>query len=120
MLLYKLQNMNKNFKIIFNKILHFIFMGRLIHASDGKLLRYGDFTDSISKSFGPNITGKDTSWIMQTFMGDEYELLGIRGDDSIDRTSYMSYENMNATHYNNRYNLKLHSNDGYWGNGTMD
>lgn len=95
-------------------------MGRLICADNGKLLRYGDFTNSISKSFGPNIAGEDTSWITQTFMGDKYELLGICGDDSIDRTSYMSYENMNATHYNNRYNLKLHSNDGYWGNGTMD
>lgn len=95
-------------------------MGKILHSSNGKLLRYGDFTNSISKSFGPSIAGEDTSWITQTFMGDEYELLGICGDDSIDRTSYMSYENMNATHYNNRYNLKLHSNDDYWGNGTMD
>ena len=95
-------------------------MGRLIHASDGKLLRYGNFAESITKSFGTNIAGGYSSWITQTFRGHKYELLSIDGVDYLNRTSYMSYDNMNATHYYDLYNLKLHSNDGYWGNGTMD
>lgn len=95
-------------------------MGKILHFSGNKLLRYGNFTNSILKSFGPDIAGRDTSYIIQTFLGKRYELLAVSGDDSIDRTSYMSYENMNATHYYDSCNLKLHSNDGYWGNGTMD
>ena len=114
--MYKLQNMNKNFKIIFNKILHFIFMGRLIHASNGKLLRYGNFAKSITKSFN---TRTNVSLINQVFSSYSYDLLKVYSDDSINRTSGMEYENMNATHYYGSYNLKLHSNDGYWGKGTM-
>ena len=90
-------------------------MGRLIHASNGKLLRYGNFENSISKSYSNNY-----SCIKQTFNGYTYNLLQIyvpRG--YIDRTSYMSCENINATHYYGSYNLKLNSNDDYWGNGTM-
>lgn len=93
-------------------------MGRLIHASNGKLLRYGNFTNSITKSFSNHY-----SYIKQTFNGHTYDLLQVRGGDSagdsINRTSYMSYENMNATHYYGPYNLKLHSTKDYWGKGTM-
>ena len=90
-------------------------MGRLIHTNNGKLLRYGNFTNSITKS-----SSNGHSYIKQTFNGYTYNLLQIgvpRG--YIDRTSYMSCENINATHYYGSYNLKLNSNDDYWGNGTM-
>lgn len=93
-------------------------MGKIVHQSGNKLLRYGDFTDSISKSFSNHY-----SYIKQTFNGYTYDLLHVRGGDSagdsINRTSYMSYENMNATLYSGSYNLKLHSTEDYWGNGTM-
>ena len=90
-------------------------MGRLIHASNGKLLRYGNFKKSITKSFN-----NDCSDINQHFLGRVYNLLRVYSSDSINRTSRMTYENMNATHYYGSYNLKLHSKDGYWGNGTMN
>ena len=91
-------------------------MGRLIHTSNKKLLRYWNFTNSITQSYDNRLK---ESYIKQTFGGYTYELLQIHADDNIDRTSRMSYDNMNATLYNGTYNLKLHEKDGYWGNGTM-
>lgn len=91
-------------------------MGRLICADNGKLLRYGNFTNSITKSFSNN----KYSCITQTFLRYSYDLLKVySNNDSINRTSLMSYGNMNATHCYIPYNLKLHSTVGYWGNGTM-
>lgn len=92
-------------------------MGKLVHESNGKLLRYGNFTNSITKSYD-NMPKE--SYIKQTFNGYTYNLLTVHAGDNTNRTSLMTYENMNATHYYGSYNLKLHENDGYWGNGTMN
>ena len=81
-------------------------MGKILHLSGSKVLRYGNFTNSITKSYDNSVK---ESYIKQTFGSYTYELLKIHAGDSINRTSYMTYENMNATHYYGPYNLKLHS-----------